>query len=233
MQDDRDLMSAPPRDFRAPATIALVAANIVAFVLQVTILPAPAYENMVLSLDGLRQGHLWQLITFQFLHGGTLYLTWMGVLHVTLNCWLLFVLGREVEWVLGEVRFLALYFCSGIVGGLFNVFAALVWPQYFGSAVVGASAGVCGLAAAFAMFYPETELTLLVLFVLPLNLKAKHLLWGILLLTCLGISFHNSWFGARIAHAAHLGGILTGLVFNAATSNTVLEARNREGPARP
>jgi len=229
----QDLISAPPRDFRAWATIALVAANIIAFVLQVTILPSSVYEDLVLSLDGLRQGHVWQFITFQFLHGGTLYLTWMGIFHLTVNCWLLYVLGREVEGVLGEFRFLALYFCSGIVGRLFNVFAALVWPHYFGSAVVGASAGVCGLAAAFAMFYPEVELTLLVLFVLPMRLKAKHLLWAILLFTCLGISFHNSWFGARIAHAAHLGGILTGLAFNAATSNAVLEARHRERPARP
>jgi membrane associated rhomboid family serine protease len=220
MQEDRDYANRQTGGFRSSATLALLIANILAFVLQVTVLPLGLYDYLVLSLAGLKHWYLWQLITFQFLHG--------GFLHLALNCWALYMFGREVEWVLGKPRFLALYFTSGVVGGLLHAFVALIWPQYFDSPVVGASAGIFGVVAAFAMFYPDRRLTLLLFFVIPVNMRAKSLLWVSLTLTLLGIAFHNSYFGGNVAHAAHLGGILTGLAFNAGTSNSFLEARNRE-----
>ena len=94
---------------------------------------------------------------------------------------------------------------------------ALVWPSHIGAAAVGASAAALGLVAAFAMLYPERELTLLLFFVLPLNLRAKYLLLGTALLSILCILFPNSWLtillGGNIAYAAHLGGMLTGIIF--------------------
>jgi membrane associated rhomboid family serine protease len=145
------------------------------------------------------------LLTFQFLHAG-----W---LHLILNCWALYMFGRDVEWTLGKARFITLYFSSGVVGGLFQEFVALIWPHYFGSAVVGASAGIFGVVSAFAMLFPERPLMLLILFVIPLKMRAKYLLLINLLLTALGLSFPKSFFGGNVAHAAHLGGILTGLAF--------------------
>src|SRR5260370_37884077 len=43
-----------------------------------------------------------------------------GILHLVLNCWAIFVFGREVEAALGRKSFLTLYFSSGIIGGLFQ-----------------------------------------------------------------------------------------------------------------
>jgi hypothetical protein len=100
-----------------------------------------------------------------------------------------------------------------VVGGLFQEFVALIWPAYFGSAVVGASAGILGVVAAFALLFPERSLTLLIAFVIPVNLRAKYLLVFSLVMAALGISFPQSIFGGGVAHAAHLGGILTGLAF--------------------
>jgi membrane associated rhomboid family serine protease len=134
-------------------------------------------------------------------------------LHLLLNCWALFLLGREVEWQLGKPRFLLLYFLSGIVGGLFHLLVAFLWPHYFDVPVVGASAGVAGVVAVFAMLYPDRRMTLLLFFVIPVNLRAKSLLWLMLMITALGIAF-PTMLGLHIAHAAHLGGILTGLAFS-------------------
>jgi len=47
---------------------------------------------------------------------------------------------------------------------------------------------------------------------IPVNMKAKILLYASLLIAFLGIAFSQK-FGAHIAHGAHLGGILTGMAF--------------------
>jgi len=117
--------------------------------------------------------------------------------------------GREVEEATGKPRFLALYFASGVVGGLLQAGGGLLWPGHFGGAVVGASAGAFGLVAAFAVLYPERPLTLLLFFVLPVTLRARYLLLLSALLALFGIAFP----GDHIAHAAHLGGMLTGVFF--------------------
>ncbi|MFO1476993.1 MAG: rhomboid family intramembrane serine protease [Verrucomicrobiota bacterium] len=191
-----------------PATVILVAAIIVAFAIQVLVLP-PAWVDryLCLSLDGLRQGYYWQLLSYQFLHA--------GLLHLLLNCWALYLFGREVEYALGTRRFLVLYFASGVVGGLFQELAALAWPGHFGSGVVGASAGVFGVVSAFALLNPRRPLVMLLFFVVPIRMQTITLLWVSIVISTIGIAFPDSRlvesvFG-NVAHAAHMGGILTGL----------------------
>jgi membrane associated rhomboid family serine protease len=206
MLEDRDYMRQSSHGPYWSATIALLAANILAFILQYTVLTHEIFQNyLALSLDGLRHGYVWQLLTYQFLHG--------GLFHIFFNCWALFVFGREVESMLGKTRFLILYFSSGIVGGLFQALVELAWPNYFFGSTVGASAGVFGVVSAFAMLFPDRQLTMLLFLILPVNLRARSLLIVNLVLTALGISFPNTFLGGNVAHAAHLGGILTGLAF--------------------
>lgn len=225
MLEDRDYMRQSGGYLRWSATLVLVIVLVVAYLVQRFLLPYSVYAELVLSLDGIKSGHLWQLLTFQFLHGG-----W---LHLFFNCWTLYMFGREVESVLGKARYLTLYFLSGIMGGLLQVFVAWVWPNYFGAGVVGASAGIFGVVAAFAMLAPNEVLTMLVFFILPVNMRAKWLLVLSLGITALGIAFPLT-FGGNIAHAAHLGGILTGMAFirfsGAFTRNFLepLESRRRK-----
>jgi len=187
------------------ATVVLLVVNVVAFILQnvlYTFLPGfrtDAY--LALSVAGLRHGFAWQLLTYQFMHGG-----W---LHLLLNGWAIFVFGREVEGTLGWKRFLALYFSSGVIGGLFQALAGLLMGGAFAAPVVGASAGAFGLVSAYATLYPERPLTLLLFFVIPVSMRAKFLLLFSAVLAVCGIIFRMD----NIAHAAHLGGMLTGIVF--------------------
>jgi membrane associated rhomboid family serine protease len=207
MLENREYMRQPRSQFRWTATTVLLAINIVVFLLGL-VLRNPYFVNdyLALSPGGLRHGFLWQLFTFQFLHSG-----WV---HLLLNCFALFVFGREVENILGTRRFLGLYLVGGVIGGLFQIGLGLIWPHYFGSSVVGASAGILGVVAAFATLFPERELTMLLFFVIPVNLRAKYLLWISLALAILGIALpHSEALGKDVAHAAHLGGILTGMAF--------------------
>ena len=204
MLEDRYYMRQPA--FRSPlsATVVLLVVNVVAFILQQVLYrfsAIPVDGWFALSVGGLRQGFVWQLLTYQFMHGG-----W---LHLLLNCWAIYVFGREVESTLGRGSFLTLYFSSGVIGGLFQALAGVLFDGRFAAPVVGASAGAFGLVAAFATLYPERPLMLLLFFVIPLNMRAKFLLLFSALITVFGLILPMD----NIAHAAHLGGLLTGIGF--------------------
>ncbi len=63
-----------------------------------------------LTSESLTHGYLWQLVTFQFLHG--------SVLHLVCNLLGLWYFGRFVEALIGWRRFLLAYFGCGVVGGI-------------------------------------------------------------------------------------------------------------------
>ncbi len=170
---------------------------------------APHLETYLALYPGdLLKGYLWQLVTFQLLHG--------GILHITLNCAMLYMFGRPVEDAIGRVNFLILYFGSGAFGGLVQAGASLMFPTHFGylpgfgfPPVVGASAGVFGLIAAFALLNAELPITTLIAFIIPVTMRAKYLIVAELLVAVFGILHPVD----NVAHAAHLGGILAGLAY--------------------
>ena len=190
-------------------TLLLVIANIAAFILQSLIASATPkiLVNSALSVAGLSHGYVWQLLTFQFMHSG-----WI---HLLLNCLAIYMFGREVEEALGRKGFLTLYFSSGVIGGLLQVAYSrlLAWlmnqPAFLTTPVVGASAGAFGLIAAFAMLYPERPLMLLLFFIIPVNMRAKFLLLFEGIVALVGLAS----VGSNVAHAAHVGGMLTGIIF--------------------
>jgi membrane associated rhomboid family serine protease len=205
MLEDREYMRAPGIETRRPVTITLLIFNVVAFVLQNMAghwFPnLPVNPLFALSVEGLRHGYVWQLLTYQFMHG--------GLVHLLLNCWVIYMFGREVESALGRKHFLSLYFTSGVFGGLLQVLGAVLWSSHFGGSVVGASAGAFGLIAAFSMLYPDRVITLLLFFVLPVSLRARSLLIVSALIALFGIVFPTD----NVAHAAHLGGMVFGIFY--------------------
>src|SRR5208282_4039954 len=198
----RDRLRLPPMSF----TIALLIVNAIVFLIECAVYGyplrfPPVGSYFALSVEGLKHGYVWQLLTYQFMHA--------GLLHILLNGWAIYDFGRAIEETLGGRKFLTLFLTSGVIGGLFQTLAAWLWPEYFGGPVVGASAGAFGLVAAFAVLFPERELTLLLFFIIPVRLTAKMLLIFSAVLAVIGIVFPAD----NIANAAHLGGMLTGVVF--------------------
>ena len=212
MLEDRDYMRQPEFEehrwrphfrLRWSWTLALVVTYVVVLLAQLgtaRFFPEKSFvfSYLALSRSGLEHGYVWQLLTYQFMHAG-----W---LHLFFNCWAIYVFGLELEQLLGGRRFLAIMFSSGIAGGIFQVLTAMVWPWLFDGPVVGASAGAFGLVAAFAMIFPERELTMLIFFVIPVRLRAKTLLIFSAVLAVMGIVF--PW--DNVANAAHLGGMAMG-----------------------
>lgn len=213
MLEDRDYMRAPDyRESRVSFTVALLIVNAVVFLAECAFCGYPprfSEDNyFALSLAGMEHGFVWQLLTFQFMHG--------GLLHLLFNSWAIYVFGRVIEARLGPRKFLFLYFIGGIVGGLLEMLGAFAWPGHFGTSVVGASAGGMALVAAFAVFYSHEPVTIFVYF-FPITMRAKYLVWGIASLSALSILLPGSPFamllGENVANGAHLGGILVGLLF--------------------
>jgi membrane associated rhomboid family serine protease len=177
--------------------IALVAAFLVQKVVERFFPSFAFYDYFALSLWGLKHGYVWQVLTYQFMHA--------GLLHLLFNCWAIYVFGHDVEMALGRNSFLTLYFSSGVIGGVAQVLAEMASPVYFRGPVVGASAAAFGLAAAFAVLFPNR--VLLLFFILPMRAK-----W--LLALCAALALYGMIsLPDGTAHAAHLGGMLTGLLF--------------------
>jgi membrane associated rhomboid family serine protease len=206
MLEDRDYMRQPDYGRRLSLTVALIIVNALVYLFKLSVSGEPHSlfiedRYFALSVEGLKNGYVWQLLTFQFMHA--------GLWHLVFNCWAIYVFGRAIEETLGWKKYLILYLGSGVAGGICQVLAALLWPDLFGGPVVGASAGGFGLIAAFAVLFPERELMLLLFFILPIRLTAKMLLMLSAMLALFGIIFP----AGNIANAAHLGGMLAGVVF--------------------
>lgn len=158
----------------------------------------------------------WQLLTHIFCHG--------SITHFLFNGIALFSFGAIVEMRLGTQRFLMLFFLSAL-GAVAMHFGNLAW-QIFGEfgtimpnhafpgasfsygPMVGASGAVYGVMVAFAMLYPNE--TLIFLFI-PYPIKAKYIVSAMIVLD-LFLALGNIE-GDIVAHYAHLGGALVGLLF--------------------
>ncbi len=169
--------------------------------------------------------HFWQIISYMFMHG--------GFQHILFNMFALYTFGVVLENVWGTERFLYFYFITGIgaialqmgvqaievyhiTGSLSSTipFNANLDPLAYAKLeiinevpTVGASGAIFGLLLAFGMLFPNTEL---MMFFVPIPIKAKYFVLGYILLE-LWMGFQQNP-GDNVAHFAHLGGALFGFL---------------------
>lgn len=142
-----------------------------------------------------------KLFSYMFVHG--------SFNHILVNMLGLFFIGPVVEKTIGSYKFFILYYLSGILGGLaWSLFTSLMTSAYFtGSFCVGASGAVMGILGAFGALYPNVKL--LLWFLIPI--RAWILVLGLIIWE-LSETIGNPNIGG-IANAAHLVGVLTGVVY--------------------
>ncbi len=131
----------------------------------------------------------WTLVTHMFVHANFDHLFW--------NMLFLFFFGMELERRVGEARFLEIYFLSGIVAAVGQMLVS-------SGTLVGASGALYGVLGCLAVIAPEIRVFLF--FILPLSIRYATVLFAI-------IDFLMVGSGDSIAHAAHLTGLVVGLIF--------------------
>lgn len=136
----------------------------------------------------------WQIFTSAFLHA--------GLSHIGLNMFGLWMFGREVERAIGSARFGQLYLTSVVCASLAQLGVGLLQTSVHPT--IGASGGLFGVMAAFAMLFPKR---IIVLLIPPIPLPAR---WFVILYAA--VELFSGVYGTfeGVAHFAHLGGLVGG-----------------------
>lgn len=138
----------------------------------------------------------YQLITYAFLHG--------GVMHLLINMYALWIFGSRIEKLWGSKVFAVYYIVCVIGAGLTQLLVSSQGDNIYPT--VGASGGVFGLLLAFGMFFPYERI---ILIFPPVPMEAR---WFVILFGLIELWFGITGTAEGIAHFAHLGGMLFGLI---------------------
>jgi rhomboid protease GluP len=178
-----------------PVTLALIGVNALIFAVMVlrgvSFWEPTPQQGIAFGADFgplTLNGQWWRLVTSMFVH--------FGIVHIGLNMWCLWNLGRAAERLLGLFSYLFAYFAAGIFGSIASVY----WhPLAVGAGASGAIFGLSGVLVSFVY----------------LKKTPAHLQINKKMLSSLGTFVaYNLIFGAAIpgiSNAAHLGGLVMGL----------------------
>ena len=202
-----------------PLVINLLIINVLVFMAQY-FLPEATSNSMtdLFALHFWQSSYFqpWQLLTYMFMHGG-----WE---HLFFNMFALWMFGRILEYDLGNRRFLIFYLVCGVGAALIQlgvnwIEVAMVKRELIGNPMligkllqmvdvptVGASGAIFGVLLAFGMLHPNDRIMLIFP---PIPMKAKYFVIGYGVLE-LVIGVANP--GSAVAHFAHVGGMLWGLL---------------------
>ena len=201
MLDDRDYMRRSPRgpenkvQTGMSCVYALIAINAVAFLVTMGSRQEAVYRFW-LSVDGIRDGMFWQILTAMFMHG--------GVGHIFFNMWGLYIFGGIVAPRLGGRGFLALYLTSGLIGNL--LWLLFAWNGQ-PAVLCGASGAVMGVTAAAAVMAPETPMLLLFI-PFPIKLRTMAIVFFVL-----EIVLEITGRQPGVATLVHIAGFVGGYLF--------------------
>ncbi len=131
----------------------------------------------------VKAGQIWRLLTCAFLH--------IGLIHLLVNMYSLFVIGSQVETFMGKWKFLVIYFISAISGSLLS----LAWTS--GGISAGASGAIFGLMGSLLYFGYHYRLYLS-------DALRRQIIPLIILNLMMGL------ITPGIDNAAHIGGLIGG-----------------------
>ena len=141
--------------------------------------------------------HSYQFVTYMFLHA--------SVEHIFFNMFALWMFGRTLEYELGSKRFLIYYMVCGVGAALIQLATAYLTGE-MPIQLVGASGAVMGRLLAFGVMHPNAVIMLLIP---PIPMKAK---WFVVIYGVIELFLGWTGFGGNVAHFAHVGGMLWGLL---------------------
>jgi membrane associated rhomboid family serine protease len=177
----------------------LLVANLLVFLLQVTLFTSPRFLAALGFQPLLALERPWTFLTYMFLHAGPL--------HLAFNLLALFMFGGPVEDRLGSRVFIWFYLLCGLGGAALSFLLIQLVP--IGGPIVGASGAIYGLILAFAWYWPDAPIYV---FPVPAPIAAKWLVtFAVAISLVLALPPFNGSDG--VAHLAHLGGMAAGFLY--------------------
>jgi membrane associated rhomboid family serine protease/Flp pilus assembly protein TadD len=141
-------------------------------------------------------GQWWRLLTATFVH--------VGIVHLLLNMWALWLLGFLAERIFGRPTYLFVYFFSGLVGSL----TTLAWSPAMGIKA-GASGAILGIVGALLVVFRFARL--------PYPPRALRSSFNVMLIYASATVLYG-FFAGGFDNAGHLGGLLGGVLAGAAAT---------------
>ncbi len=191
------------------ANYLLIAANVVIFLLSYGPHKVLAPELGGYVLEPLRswaqqfmltpaRPYIWQFVTYAFLHG-----SWM---HIIGNLYFLYIFGNNVNDWLGNVGYLCFYFGGAVFSGLGHALIS-------SSPVLGASGAVAAVTGAYLILFPNTVITVLIMFFYFWDTIEIRALYFIAFKLIVWDNIIEPRFSNQpVAYDAHLAGFLFGMV---------------------
>ena len=195
-------------------TIALIAANVLVFLLEsapggsgtvasFALIPSELFQvrffgGAVPSPDqSVRVPEGLTLLSYQFLH--------IDIFHLLSNMVFQWVYGDNVEDAMGHLKFLLFYLLCGIAAGLTH---AMFLPAST-LPLIGASGAVAGVIAAYLVLHPRVLVWVLAFRVIPLRIAAAWVLgiWVVTQFVMVAIAPSD-----QVAWWAHVGGMVAGAI---------------------
>ncbi len=192
----------------APVTLLLLIANVLVSGYAL-LSDASLIDRLGFQPRRIQQGEYYRFITAGFVHAG------LG--HLAFNMITLYFFGPLLEYILGPLAFLLLYF-----GAELAAHALTYWHQRHNDAynAVGASGAISGVVFAFCLFFPFEKLYLFFALPIPAILFAVGYVAGSLY--AMKAAKERGQVGG-IAHEAHLGGALGGMLVTIAVRPDVIQ----------
>lgn len=164
-------------------------------------LPGPG-AWLSLSLFGLKQGWVWQPLTYFFLHSAGVGISFSLLISLLFHMLLLWFTGSEIHLRYGAKGFLIFYLSAGVFSGLVATLALFLFSSQV--VLVGSGPPIYALIMVWTMLYPDLEL----FFFFLVRIKAKWLVALYLLFSLL----INLSYGEFIPFLADCSGIVWGFL---------------------
>ena len=184
-----------------PAVKWIIWSNIAAFVAALAFHQIVSYLGLV-PQDVIERRWLWQPVTYMFLHA--------GALHILFNMLGIWMFGVELERMWGTRFFLKYYAITGVGAALTTIVVSLLpyapTAATYQAMTIGASGALYGLLVAYALYFPDRPIWILLLFPIPAKIF-------VLIMGAMSFLAATGAGSSTVAHVAHLGGIIFGYLY--------------------
>ena len=176
-------------------TFILIALNILVFILMYMLGNGSLNTKTLIDfganyLPYTKSGDYFRLITSAFVH--------IGLTHIVLNMYSLFIIGPNIEYFYGKIKYIIIYLYSALIGSLFTVVLSSS-----NTVAAGASGAIFGLLGAMIYF----------------GYHYRGYIGNAILSRIIPIVLINLFFGfitPGIGNAAHIGGLIGGYIISMA-----------------